>query len=46
VTYVKPIYGVTAGVLFLQEVLDWRLLLGGLLIISGVVAVNWRPRSG
>lgn len=42
VTYVTPIVGVTAGVLFLNEVLDWRLLVGGLLIISGVVAVNWR----
>jgi drug/metabolite transporter (DMT)-like permease len=44
VTYVVPIIGVTAGVLFLNEVVDWRLLGGGALIISGVVAVNWRAK--
>ncbi len=43
VTYVVPIVGVAAGVLFLREQLDWRMLLGGLLILSGVAAVNWRP---
>jgi drug/metabolite transporter (DMT)-like permease len=44
VTYVVPIVGVTAGVVFLHEVVDWRLLAGGALIISGVVAVNWRTK--
>jgi drug/metabolite transporter (DMT)-like permease len=28
----------------LGELLDWRLLIGGLLILSGVAVVNWRPR--
>jgi drug/metabolite transporter (DMT)-like permease len=44
VTYVVPIVGVTAGVVFLNELVDWRLLAGGALIISGVVAVNWRAK--
>lgn len=43
VTYVVPIVGVAAGVLFLREQLDWRMFVGGLLILSGVGAVNWRP---
>lgn len=44
VTYVVPVVGVAAGVLFLGEELDWRIFAGGLLILSGVAAVNWRPR--
>jgi drug/metabolite transporter (DMT)-like permease len=40
VTYLLPVVGVTAGVIFLQEPLDWRLLAGGLLILSGVGVVN------
>jgi drug/metabolite transporter (DMT)-like permease len=44
VTYVIPVVGVTAGVLFLGETIDWRVLVGGLLILSGVATVNWRPR--
>ncbi|MEN4012079.1 MAG: EamA family transporter [Chloroflexota bacterium] len=42
VTYVFPLVGVLLGVLFLQEALDWRILLGGALIISGVALVNSR----
>ncbi len=45
VTYVTPIVGVAAGVLFLHETVDWRLLVGGLLIIGGVIVVNWRPKA-
>ncbi len=44
VTYVIPVVGVTAGILFLGERVDWRTLAGGLLILSGVGAVNWRPK--
>lgn len=44
ITYVLPVVGVTAGVVFLDETFDWRLLIGGLLILSGVAAVNWRPK--
>jgi drug/metabolite transporter (DMT)-like permease len=44
VTYLLPVVGVAAGALFLQEVVDWRLLVGGVLILSGVGVVNrsWR----
>lgn len=44
VTYVMPVVGVAAGILFLQERLEWRILLGGLLILSGVYFVNLRHR--
>ncbi len=43
VTYIVPVVGVAAGVIFLGEQLDWRMFAGGLLILSGVAAVNWRP---
>ena len=33
VTYLLPIVGVSAGALVLGEVVDWRLLVGGLLIL-------------
>jgi drug/metabolite transporter (DMT)-like permease len=44
VTYMIPIVGVTAGVIFLDEPVTWQLILGGLLIMSGIGLVNWRPR--
>lgn len=44
VTYVIPVVGVAAGALFLAEPVDWRLVVGGGLILSGVWTVNWRPR--
>jgi drug/metabolite transporter (DMT)-like permease len=44
VTYILPVVGVSAGAIFLNEALDWRLVVGGLLILSGVGTVNWRPR--
>jgi drug/metabolite transporter (DMT)-like permease len=40
VSYVFPLVGVVLGVLFLHEQPDWRLLVGGGLIISGIVMVN------
>jgi drug/metabolite transporter (DMT)-like permease len=46
VTYLIPIVGVTAGFVLLDEALDWRLLVGGLLILAGVGVVNrWRSVS-
>ncbi len=46
VTYLFPLVGVILGVVFLQETLSGRIILGGLLIISGVAIVNspiqWR----
>jgi drug/metabolite transporter (DMT)-like permease len=45
VTYLVPVVGVTAGVLFLDERVDWRLFVGALMILSGVGLVNLRrPR--
>jgi drug/metabolite transporter (DMT)-like permease len=42
VTYLVPAVGLTAGILFLNEPFDWRLLAGGGLILSGVATVNLR----
>lgn len=38
--YVFPLVGVLLGWLFLAEQPDWRLIAGGLLVISGVALVN------
>ncbi|MBX3005903.1 MAG: DMT family transporter [Anaerolineales bacterium] len=40
VTYTFPVVGVTLGVLFLGEALDWHLVLGGLLILASLLIVN------
>jgi drug/metabolite transporter (DMT)-like permease len=40
VTYTIPVVGVTLGVVFLGETLDWSLILGMGLIVSGVWFVN------
>jgi drug/metabolite transporter (DMT)-like permease len=40
VTYVFPVVGITLGVLFLNEVLDWHLVLGTVLILGSLVIVN------
>ena len=42
VTYVTPIVAVTLGVVILGEMVEWELVLGGLLIIVGVGIINWR----
>jgi drug/metabolite transporter (DMT)-like permease len=42
VTYTLPLVGVTLGVILLKERLDWRLVAGTLLIVSGVWVVNRR----
>ncbi|HPH95276.1 MAG TPA: DMT family transporter [Anaerolineaceae bacterium] len=42
VTYVFPLVGVILGAVFLGERPGWQALLGGLLIISGIAAVNLR----
>jgi drug/metabolite transporter (DMT)-like permease len=46
VSYVFPLVGVLLGVLFLNEQPDWRLLVGGGLIIGGIVMVNRRKANG
>lgn len=42
VTYVFPVVGVALGVLFLDELLDLRLAIGALLILMGIIAVNFK----
>jgi drug/metabolite transporter (DMT)-like permease len=40
VTYVIPVVGVVLGALFLGEVVDVRLLIGGVLIVGSIALVN------
>ena len=40
VTYTFPLVGVVSGVLFLHEVLDWNLALGGGLVLGSIAMVN------
>ena len=40
VTYIFPLMGVLLGWLFLHEIPDWRLLVGGVLVVLAVVIVN------
>lgn len=51
VTYATPPIGVTLGVVLLGEQLDWRLLVGGFLILTGIIFAKmdnpistWRTR--
>lgn len=40
VTYVFPLVGVALGVIFLNELLDWRLALGAVMVVGSIVLVN------
>ncbi len=40
VTYMLPAVGLTLGAVFLQEVVDWRILAGSALIVCGVVLAS------
>lgn len=40
VTYVFPLVGVSLGVIFLGESLDWRLAVGGGLVVGSIIVVN------
>jgi drug/metabolite transporter (DMT)-like permease len=40
VTFVLPIVGLTLGAIFLQEILDWRIVVGSALVILGVVLAS------
>jgi drug/metabolite transporter (DMT)-like permease len=42
VTYVFPVVGVTLGVVVLGELLDWRLVLGTILVTLGIAVVSLR----
>jgi len=45
ITYVIPIMGLLLGVIFLHEVFDWNIIIGTLLIFSGVLLVNWKKNK-
>ena len=45
VTYIFPLGGVILGVVFLNEHLSWQLAAGALLIISGILIVNWHRKQ-
>ncbi len=44
VTYVFPVIGLILGILFLKEVVDWRLIAGSLLVVGGILVVNFIRR--
>ena len=44
VTYVFPVIGLILGIIFLREIADWRLVVGSLLVVAGIVSVNLKPR--
>jgi drug/metabolite transporter (DMT)-like permease len=44
-TYIFPLVGVLLGWIFLSEQPDWRLVVGGMLVVSGVALVNARKAN-
>jgi len=44
VTYLFPVGGVILGVIFLNEILSWQLLVGTALIIASLAVVNHKPK--
>ena len=44
VTYVFPVIGLLLGIIFLGEIADWRLMIGSLLVVAGIVVVNLKVR--
>ncbi|HML21587.1 MAG TPA: DMT family transporter [Aggregatilinea sp.] len=45
VTYLMPPIGLTLGAIFLDETVDWKIVVGAVLILAGIVAANWRKRA-
>ena len=45
VTFIFPVIGLLLGVIFLNEVADWRLIVGSALVVGGIAVVN-RPARG
>ena len=46
VTYVTPPIGVLLGTVFAHEPLDWKLIVGALMIVGGVAAANlWKGKA-
>ena len=44
VTYVFPVIGLVLGIIFLKEVVDWQLVVGPLLVVAGILVVNFIRR--
>jgi drug/metabolite transporter (DMT)-like permease len=44
VTYIFPLVGVVLGLIFLKETMDWHLYAGGLLILGGILIVNFKNK--
>ena len=44
VTYAMPPIGVTLGALFLDETVDWKIVVGAALILGAIVVVHWHRR--
>jgi drug/metabolite transporter (DMT)-like permease len=40
VAYMLPVVGLTLGAVFLQELIDWRILAGSLLVIAGIALAS------
>lgn len=45
VTYVFPVVGLFLGLIFLHELLDLRLAIGSLLVVAGVIVLNWKRQK-
>ena len=41
-SYIYPVVGAILGLIFLREPFHWTMLLGTVVIISGVIIVNWQ----
>ena len=41
-----PVVGVVLGIIFLSEPLTWNMIVGSILVVSGIVVVNRKPRVG
>lgn len=42
VTYLFPLGGVFLGVVFLNELITWQIIVGGVLIVASLVVANWQ----
>lgn len=45
ITYMFPLIGVVLGAVALHETVDWRLLVGGLLVLGGIIVVNSKIKT-
>jgi O-acetylserine/cysteine efflux transporter len=45
VTVLTPLFSVLFSVLLLGDVLDWRMIVGGLLTLSGITVIVARERK-